>query len=103
ATLATSLAPALRAYALATLARMLLQQRQPAAALERAQEAMGLVEQLGGVAEGESLIRCVHALCLRNNDQEAEGRRRIAEAKRILLERANRINEPNWRQSFLEG
>ena len=103
ATLATSLAPALRAYALATLARMLLQQRQPASALECAEEAMGLVEQLGGVAEGESLIRCVHALCLRNNDREPEGQRRIAEAKRLLLERANRINEPHWRQSFLEG
>jgi eukaryotic-like serine/threonine-protein kinase len=100
---AASATPALRAYGLATLARMLLQQRQPAAALERAEEAMSLLEQLGEVADGESLIRCVHALCLRNNEKEPEGRKRIAEAKRLLLERANRINEPHWRQSFLEG
>jgi len=95
--------PALRAYGLATLSRMLLEQRQPGLALKHAEEAMGLLERLGGVEEGESLIRWVHALALRSSGREHEGRTRIMEAKRRLLERANRINEPHWRQSFLEG
>jgi eukaryotic-like serine/threonine-protein kinase len=64
---------------------------------------MSLLERLGGVEERESLIRWVHALALRNSGREPEGRRRMAEAPRRLLDRADRINEPHWRMSFLEG
>src|SRR6185369_5540767 len=81
----------------------LLSQQRPAPALKHAVEAMHILERLGGVEEGESLIRCVHAMALRDNGEEAEGHRRIAEARRLLLERADRIKDPHLRRSFLEG
>jgi tetratricopeptide (TPR) repeat protein len=93
----------MRAYALATLAKMMHMQKQPALALRYAREAMDLMHNLGGVEEGEALIRTVYALALRATGNEPEGRREIAEARRRLLERADRIGDPNWRQSFLEG
>src|SRR6185503_7466638 len=95
--------PACRAYAIAVLASMLLMQRQPASALVYAQEALSLMEKLGGVEEGESLIRVTYALALRGNGNGPEGRAQLEEARVRLLERADRIGDPHWRQSFLEG
>jgi hypothetical protein len=92
-----------RAYALGTLGRVMLAQRQPAMALRYAQESFDLMSTLGGVEEGESLIRGVYALALQATGNEPEGRRQIAETRRRLLERAARINDAHWRQSFLEG
>ncbi len=94
---------AIRAYALGTLARVMLAERQPALALRHAEEAFELMSSLGGVEEGESLIRAVYALALQATGDEAEGRRQIAEARRRLLERADRIHDPLWRRSFLEN
>jgi tetratricopeptide (TPR) repeat protein len=94
---------AIRAYALGTMARVMLTQRQSALALRYAQEGFDLMNSLGGVEEGESLIRAVYALALQATGKEAEGRRQIAEARLRLLDRAGRINDAHWRQSFLEG
>jgi serine/threonine protein kinase/tetratricopeptide (TPR) repeat protein len=94
----------LRAYALATLAQLLLTQRKPEPALACAQEGMDRMKSLGGLMEeGESLLRTTNALSLRGVGREAEGRAAIAEARRRLLERAERIHDPAWRRSFLEG
>jgi serine/threonine protein kinase len=91
-----------RAYALAALARAMLAERSPAVALTLAQDAMDLMGKLGGVEEGESLIRTTYALALRVMGRGAEGRAEIERARSRLLERAGRIHDPNWRKSFLE-
>jgi len=93
----------LRAYALATLARQELLQRRPAPALIHAAEAMALLNRLGGVEEGEFLIRTIYALSLRASGREAEGRSELADARRRLVQRAERIKDAAWRRSFLEG
>jgi tetratricopeptide (TPR) repeat protein len=93
---------AIRAYALATLGILLLEQRQTAPALRCAQEAMDVLNRLGGVDEGESLIRTLNALALRAAGKDPEGRKQIADARKRLIERADRIKNLHWRQSFLE-
>jgi serine/threonine protein kinase len=95
--------PASRAYALGTLASVLLSWGQHAAALGPANEAMRILEKLRSIQEGESLVRLVHALALRGAGQDAEAKRRILDARRRLVEQADRIGEPRWRQSFLEN
>jgi serine/threonine protein kinase len=95
--------PAFRAYALGTLASVLLSWGQHAAALGPANEAMRILERLRSIQEGESLVRLVHALALRGAGQDADAKRRIVEARRRLVEQADRIGEPRWRQSFLEN
>jgi eukaryotic-like serine/threonine-protein kinase len=95
--------PSWRAYALAVSASVLLGQRKPSLALERAEEAVAIFENLEGVAEGESLSQVTYALALRAAGREAEGRRRIAAARRRLLEKADWISDPAWRQSFLDN
>ncbi|MCC6559491.1 MAG: serine/threonine protein kinase [Polyangiaceae bacterium] len=93
----------LRAYALAALARVMLAEGSPAAALALAQGAMDLMRKLGGVEEGESLIRTTFALALRATGKDAQGHEEIERARSRLLERAGRIQDPHWRKSFLEA
>src|SRR5262249_37315067 len=93
----------IRAYALAVLARAMLAERSPAAALALAQDAMELVVKLGGVEEGESLIRTTYALALRATGKLAESRAEIEGARAQLLARGDRIQDPQWRKSFLES
>ena len=67
-----------------------------------AREAMELLEELGGIDEGESLVRLVHAEALSASGDFAGARRMIATARERLLERAAKISDPAWRASFLE-
>jgi tetratricopeptide (TPR) repeat protein len=94
--------PAVNAYAHATLAGLLLVKDQPAAALSAAEEAMGILERLKGVEEGESQIRVVHASALYAAGSTGEALRRIQEATARLHARAARISDPRWRRTFLE-
>jgi eukaryotic-like serine/threonine-protein kinase len=94
--------PGIQAYALATLAGLLLIQDKPEAALLPAQRAMDTLERLGGVEEGESQIRVVYASALHSAGKPEEARRRIREASARLHERAGRISDIRWRRSFLE-
>ncbi|MFT3772360.1 MAG: protein kinase [Minicystis sp.] len=89
------------ATALATLAQLALAQGRADEALARAGEAMSLLTSLGGIEEGESLIRLAHAEALEAAGQAEPARAAIAEARDRLLARAARISKPALRESFL--
>jgi serine/threonine protein kinase len=95
--------PAIRAHALATLARILLLQGEPSAALPKAREAMDILESLEGVEEGEALIRLVYILALTATGDREEASRRTAEAQERLRGRAERVSDPRYQRSFLEN
>jgi tetratricopeptide (TPR) repeat protein len=94
-------APASRAVALAVLARTLLAQEKREAALLSAREAMEILKSLGGLEEGEILVRLTLAKALEQAGDVA-ARAVIVEAKGALLARANNIKVESLRQSFLE-
>jgi tetratricopeptide (TPR) repeat protein len=94
--------PAVRASALGALARARLDLGQPRPALSAAREAVKLVQQIGGVEEGESGIRLAYAEALWAVGQKRRAKKAIEAARDRLLERAERITHPAWRASFLE-
>jgi tetratricopeptide (TPR) repeat protein len=93
--------PPLRAYALATLARVRLLQRRPNDALLLASEASALLAELGGMDEGESLVRLVHAEALDAAGDASAARDAIARAEESLRARAGAVLDPARRDSFL--
>ncbi len=95
-------APPIRAYALANLAELLFTQERAAEARVAADEAMVTLRRLEGVEEGESLIRLQHALALEATGDAAGAATAVGEARRRLLERADRINDQRLRRSFLD-
>ena len=95
-------APPIRAYALAVLADLRFAWGRAAEASASAEEAMGILRELEGVEEGESLIRLVHALAREAAGDAAGAQTAIMEARRRLLERADRISEARLRRSFLD-
>jgi eukaryotic-like serine/threonine-protein kinase len=96
---AATIAPGL-AFALGRLAAVLLAQGKNGEALEVATRAFTTLEQLGGVDEGDALIRLVYAEAL-----HAAGDPRAKDAARAAREhlqvRADKIKDPAWRSSFL--
>jgi len=94
--------PARRAYALATLAVIMMDGTDLTDAVAFAVEAQSILERLGGVEEGESLIRLVNVLANRLEGKEEQARRLLSDAKRRLIERADRLGDPEVRRSFLE-
>jgi len=95
--------PSTRCVALATLARVLLARGLPSKALWAAEEAIELLEQLGGIDDGESLIRLTFAEALVAAGEHARAAAAIASARTRLLARAARIADLSWRRSFLEA
>jgi tetratricopeptide (TPR) repeat protein len=93
--------PPLQAYAFATLARVRLDQGRAAEALELAARAHRLLEELGGMDEGESLVRLVYAQALRATGKTEEANAAIRAAREQLRARADAIREPARRESFL--
>jgi eukaryotic-like serine/threonine-protein kinase len=98
-----SSAPEARAYAFATLGALLLRQRKAQEAHEVATRAMEILLTIGGVSEGESLIRLVHAVSLRALKRHDEANVALDEAVARLEERASSISDERWRKSFLEN
>jgi tetratricopeptide (TPR) repeat protein len=96
-------APPLRAAALAVLARVLLGLRRTDEALTTARDAYQILESLGGIEEGESLVRLVHAEALAESGDHAAASSALAGARERLLARADRISDATWRARFLEG
>jgi tetratricopeptide (TPR) repeat protein len=92
-----------RAHALAQLAQVLLAQQRGGEAAVVAAEAAAILDELGGIDEGEALVRLVRAETLALEGREDEARATIAEAKRRLLARAARISDEAWRESFVRG
>jgi hypothetical protein len=95
------LPPTFRAYALAVLAHIELLRDDKAAALAAAREAFELLVTLGGIDEGESLVRLVWAEALFANGQERTGRVAIADAATRLRARADRMTSAAVRHAFL--
>jgi len=95
------LPPTFRSYALAVLAHIELLRDDKEAALAAAREAFELLVTLGGIDEGESLVRLVWAEALFAHGQERTGRVAIADAARRLRARANRMTNDAVREAFL--
>ncbi|WP_441293083.1 protein kinase domain-containing protein [Sorangium sp. KYC3313] len=91
----------LRVAATAIRARALIGLGRAAEALAAAGEALAALESLGGLEEGESMIRLVYAEALMANGNIDEASAAIASARNKLLERAAKIGDPSWRDRFL--
>jgi hypothetical protein len=92
-----------RAIALATMAAMLLARGGSVSdALNHAREAQAMLDEMGGVDEGEALIRLTYARCLHAAGALPEAKAAIVLARERLHERASLIEAPELRRSFLE-
>ncbi|WP_437612663.1 protein kinase [Sorangium sp. So ce834] len=96
-------APPLRAAAWALSARVLLRKGRADEALALSGEALSLLESLGAVEEGESLIRLVRAEALFASGRQDEGIAAIARARQSVLARAGQISNPRYRDRFLSS
>lgn len=94
--------PPLRAFAYGVLARIHLANAGAHKAEAPAREAHGILEALGGVEEGEAYIRLAYAETLAALEQHDAAKEAIKTARVRILERAAMIQDPAWKQSFLE-
>jgi serine/threonine protein kinase/tetratricopeptide (TPR) repeat protein len=94
--------PPLCAYALSLLARIHLQDGHPDKANEPAREAQTILEHLGGIEEGEAYVRLTYAETLDATGERDAARESIATARVRILERAAMIQDPLWKDFFLE-
>ncbi len=99
---AASGSPSFLAYALATLAAILLQAGRKDEAFAPAKEAVDILERLDGAEEGESLIRLSYVRYLDAVGRRHVARERLVGARQRLLDRAALISDPDLRRSFLE-
>jgi len=93
--------PPSRAEALAALAQARLAKGDVPRALENAKEAMAILLAVGGVDEGEPLIRLVHAEALRATGSLDESRAAIVDARSHVEARAGKIADESARETFL--
>ncbi|MEP7122778.1 MAG: protein kinase [Byssovorax sp.] len=91
----------LHAYGRGILARVLLATGRSAEALVEAREAHDVLERVGELEVGESLVRLVHAEALAASGDRTGALGAIFEARMNLLARAEKITDPEWRESFL--
>ncbi len=95
-------APSVRALAYATLADALLAAKDIAGAVAAAREAKRILDEIGGVDEGDTLLRLVYARALDASGDVAGARDAIVDARTRLLDRAAKITDPALRSSFVE-
>jgi tetratricopeptide (TPR) repeat protein len=93
--------PAIRAYARAIRADVLLAEGRAEEALVEAEAANAILASLDGIEEGESFIRVVYAEALRASGDLAGSRAAITEARERLLARAEKVVDAGLRESFL--
>ena len=98
-----SAVPAVRAYALAARARIRLSLSRPEEALSDAEHAYSVLTDLGGIEEGESLVRLAYAEALIASGKHDEAQRALADAKQRLMDRAARITDEAVREGLLRG
>ncbi|MBX3220664.1 MAG: protein kinase [Labilithrix sp.] len=94
--------PPLRAYGLAVLAGAHLRSGRADRAEAPAREALQLLEELGGVEEGEAFIRLTFAESLDALGDHAGAREAIATARVRILERTAMIQDAQWKDTFVE-
>jgi tetratricopeptide (TPR) repeat protein len=90
-------------FALAARASIELALGDEDAALASAREGMDRLSALGSVEEGEALVRLMFAEVLEENGDRKGACEAILEARKALLERAERITDARYRKSFLEN
>jgi eukaryotic-like serine/threonine-protein kinase len=99
--LAPEVAPS-RAIALATLASVLLgQEATRVEAYGHAKESIAMLQTIGGVDEGEGLIRLIYARCLHASGEIDAAKAAIEAASDRLHARALRITPEHLREGFL--
>ncbi len=92
----------LRCDALAMLAHVLLGQGRSREALEMSHQTQDLLDDLeNNIWSKESLPRLIHARALHATGHHEAARAAIARARTRLLERADAIGKPEWREHFL--
>jgi hypothetical protein len=94
--------PPLCAFALSLRARIHLQDGHPDKADEPAREAQTILENLGGIEEGEAYVRLTFAETLEATGDRDAARESIKTARVRILERAAMIQDPLWKDFFLE-
>jgi serine/threonine protein kinase/tetratricopeptide (TPR) repeat protein len=94
------LSPGLHGWALAVHARALVRHGRPKEALPRVERAIGLLNELGGLLQGESLPLLVSIETRLALGERERARNDALEAKRRLLLRAERL-DADFRESFL--
>ena len=99
--LVTSTAPSVQVAAQGTLASVLLAQGKPAEAREAAREAMDLLEKLGQIDQGESMVRLADVEARRATGEDREALEALRRAAQRVTERAATIEDGGWRASFL--
>jgi len=92
-----------RAHALAQLAQVLLARGREAEANAAAAEASAILDELGGIDEGETLVRLVRAETLALAGEKDAARAALSAAKQRLLSRAAKISDAGWRESFVSS
>lgn len=92
-----------QAFALAVDATALLALGEPAKALARARQGAAILERLGGIEEGEALLRLALVDALLGTGADAEARATLSGAHTRLLARAATIDDPGFRDLFLKA
>jgi eukaryotic-like serine/threonine-protein kinase len=93
--------PPLFSYASAVRARIHLKAKRADLAEAPAREAMKILDDLGGVEEGESYVRLTYAETLEALGERHDAHDAIRTARVRLLERAAMVQDPVWRERFL--
>jgi hypothetical protein len=91
-----------RRLALTIGARALLELGRAHEALAAAEAAMKLMEAAGADKEGEALLRVTHAEALHATGASEQARAVLIVARAWILDRAEHIENPDWRRSFLD-
>jgi tetratricopeptide (TPR) repeat protein len=96
-------APPALASALGMVAEIQLAQGRTRDALFTAEQAMTLLASLGGIEEGETRLRLVHAECLHAAGDLVRAKDAIGKARDRMLQRASKIGDPAHKQSFFSA
>jgi tetratricopeptide (TPR) repeat protein len=91
-----------RALALAVRAGALLALGRPHDALGAAQGGMDILTTTGSIEDGEAFLRSTHAEALHATGAHEQARAAIAAAQAWVLAQVAQIEDPAWRQSFLD-
>ena len=94
--------PPILAEGSAILGQILLARGRPGEALAVARSAMTLLDQMGGIDGGESIIRLTYAEALAATGDAAQASVAFATARARLLAIAGKIADPELRRHFLE-
>jgi eukaryotic-like serine/threonine-protein kinase len=99
----SALSPRTRALVLTTLADIRLAQRRPAEALASVEEAIASLQSIPPAYHAGAYLPLIHAEALDATGDHEGARAAIAAARTELLARADQIDDPTYRKTFLEN